>query len=310
MSRAALVLSPNRAPETDGFLTVYEVSASDLWGTELVVLSACEIGRGKPDRARGVQGLHKAFFTAGARSLVMSLWSVDDRATSEFMQAFYQQLARGAGRVQALQSASKSVRDKHADPYFWAPFILLGDTGPLNLARASEGARVTTAGEDDESRLRRAFELKRRQHTITKLGTAEWTVDAKRDDVLDACVSRREDARSPMVLTLLGRRTSVSMRVDTFAGVGKYKVGSGMSATVGGVQDPLALDITSLHRDTTSTAAASGTLQVAADSAEAGFYGTFSLRLRDGRRVEGTFKLESGLPSLPEFMRKQPTAKP
>ncbi|MDB4974048.1 MAG: hypothetical protein JWN48_2389 [Myxococcaceae bacterium] len=130
LSRAALVLAPD-VTGSDGFLSAYEVAARDLWGTQLVVLSACETGRGEPDRARGVGGLRTAFFTAGAESLVVSLWSVDDQATSELMQTFYSELARGQSRQEALSLASAAVRKKNKDPYVWAPFVLLGATTPL-----------------------------------------------------------------------------------------------------------------------------------------------------------------------------------
>lgn len=148
LAKSALVLTPARRPHADGFLTAYEIAAQDLWGTELVVLSACETGRGLVDRARGVRGLRSAFFMAGAASLVLSLWSIDDRVTVEFMRTFYEQLAHGVGRADALALAGDTVRVKYPDPYLWAPFILLGDAGPLRSARAAapSPAGSTTLG--------------------------------------------------------------------------------------------------------------------------------------------------------------------
>ncbi|MEY4510602.1 MAG: hypothetical protein RLZZ450_2724 [Pseudomonadota bacterium] len=143
LTKSALVLTPARRPHADGFLTAYEIAAQDLWGTDLVVLSACETGRGVVDRVRGVRGLRSAFFIAGASSLVLSLWSIDDRVTVEFMHTFYELLAQRVDRAEALAKASDAVRAKYPDPYLWAPFILLGDAGPLRSAPAAAAGHGT-----------------------------------------------------------------------------------------------------------------------------------------------------------------------
>jgi CHAT domain-containing protein len=107
---SGLVLSgANRAPER-GILTAEEVADLDLRGTELVVLSACETGLGKVAGGEGVLGLQRAFQAAGARSLAVSLWSVDDAATSVLMEEFYANLwQKGLPKLEALRQAQLTV---------------------------------------------------------------------------------------------------------------------------------------------------------------------------------------------------------
>jgi CHAT domain-containing protein len=74
---------------------------------------------------------------------VLSLWSIDDRVTVEFMHTFYELLAQRVDRAEALAKASDAVRVKYPDPYHWAPFILLGDAGPLRSAPAAAAGHGT-----------------------------------------------------------------------------------------------------------------------------------------------------------------------
>lgn len=113
----------------DGLASAMEISNMDLWGTQLVVLSACKSGLGEIRRGQGVLGLRRAIMVAGAETLVMSLWPVADEATKRLMDDYYQQLLLGVGRAQALQTASKNLRKSR--PHFWAPFISLGQSAPL-----------------------------------------------------------------------------------------------------------------------------------------------------------------------------------
>lgn len=118
----------------NGLLTALEVSSLDLHGTELVVLSACRTGEGDIRVGEGVIGLQRAFAIAGAKTLVMSLWGVDDEATRELMVGFYKRLLAGEGKAKALRHAQDDLRAKpeYADPYYWAAFICQGDQAPLH----------------------------------------------------------------------------------------------------------------------------------------------------------------------------------
>ena len=119
----------------DGHLNTIDAFSLDLDGCELVTLSGCETGLALSGGGDEQIGLGRAFLAAGARSIVMSLWSVEDTATSELMQLFYQHLLRGDSRVQALRAAQCSLLYQNSSlythPYFWAAFRLVGDTGPL-----------------------------------------------------------------------------------------------------------------------------------------------------------------------------------
>jgi CHAT domain-containing protein/Flp pilus assembly protein TadD len=108
---SGLVLAgANRSPD-DGLMTAEEVTALDLRGTELVVLSACDTGRGRVAGGQGVYGLQRAFQEAGAKSLAVSLWSVSDPATSVLMEEFYAQLwgKEPVSKLEALQRAQLKV---------------------------------------------------------------------------------------------------------------------------------------------------------------------------------------------------------
>jgi len=108
----------------DGILLSEEIASMDLSGTSMVVLSACETGLGDIT-SDGVFGLQRAFKMAGVQTLVMSLWKVDDNATSLMMQTFYEQLLSGKTKREAFNLAQKTVREKYPEPYYWAGFVML-----------------------------------------------------------------------------------------------------------------------------------------------------------------------------------------
>lgn len=110
--------------ENDGVLTVGELYSMTL-DADLVTLSACETGLGKIGNGDDVVGLTRGFLFAGSRSVVASLWSVEDRATAELMKAFYENLGRMPKR-DALRAAQLKTRETFAHPFFWAAFQLTG----------------------------------------------------------------------------------------------------------------------------------------------------------------------------------------
>jgi len=125
--RSALVLSPDEDFKEDGFLKVREIYNFEL-NSELVVLSACSTGKGKMEGSDGVLGLPRVFFYAGAKSVISTLWGINDNSTVDFMDYFYQGLAEGKSKAQALRMAKISMmKSKYSHPYYWGAFILNGD---------------------------------------------------------------------------------------------------------------------------------------------------------------------------------------
>jgi CHAT domain-containing protein len=119
--------------EEDGILTALEASGLNLWGTRMVVLSACETGVGDTRNGQGVYGLRRALALAGAESQVMSLWRVSDTATRDLMIAYYQRLLSGETRADALRNVQLAFLKERAraHPFYWASFIQSGDWRPL-----------------------------------------------------------------------------------------------------------------------------------------------------------------------------------
>jgi CHAT domain-containing protein len=123
--------------EDDGVLTALEASGLNLWGTKLVVLSACDTGVGEVKTGEGVYGLRRAFVLAGTESLVMSLWPVSDYVTREMMTTYYKGLREGRGRGEALRQVQLSML-KHKGrehPFYWAGFIQSGEWANLDGKR-------------------------------------------------------------------------------------------------------------------------------------------------------------------------------
>jgi len=113
----------------DGRLETHEIFNLDLPQTDLVTLSACQTHLGELSAGDELVGLERAFFRAGAPSLVTSLWPVDDASTATLMERFYTRLQAGVSKAEALRLAQMETQTEHSEPYYWAGFVLVGDAG-------------------------------------------------------------------------------------------------------------------------------------------------------------------------------------
>ena len=128
-----IALSPNPGwtqfpKEEDYILKMSDVQAANL-RARLVVLSCCHSGRGRILKGEGVVGIARAFLAAGARSVLVALWAIDDEATMEFMKRFYQHLKEGKTASAAVHQSMKCLRESEevSEMWDWAPFQLIGD---------------------------------------------------------------------------------------------------------------------------------------------------------------------------------------
>jgi CHAT domain-containing protein len=125
---SAIVLSPvDVSPNADGYLTAAELPAYH-FDSDLIVLSACETGRGTELAGEGIMGLPYALFVAGNRSAVMTLWKVNDASASRFVASFFQKVASGATPSAALARTKREFMraPANAHPLHWAGFVLYG----------------------------------------------------------------------------------------------------------------------------------------------------------------------------------------
>ena len=128
LSRVILSTRDANGGPIEGNLFLHEIDDLDL-SCDLIVMSACSTAEGREIRGEGVISLARAALTAGARQAIVSLWGVDDEATSELMQQLHKSLRQGLSPSAALRSAQEVVRKTPVweDPYFWAAFVVVGD---------------------------------------------------------------------------------------------------------------------------------------------------------------------------------------
>jgi len=133
---SAIVLDQvNQTEGFDGYVTASEWASYDL-RSDLMVLSACQTGAGKVMQGEGVMGLPYAFYVAGNKNTLMTLWSVADKSTAEFVKRFFSKLNKGQSQINALTETkreflkAKDNEDEEIEDYtlplFWAPFVLYG----------------------------------------------------------------------------------------------------------------------------------------------------------------------------------------
>lgn len=296
--RSALVLSPNASPATDGFLTAFEVAAMNMLGTELTVLSACETGRGGPNRISGVRGLRAAFFAAGAQALVVSLWKVrtdpdvKKDPTVNLMQNLYENLAKRQGRRDALQNAMLAARTRNADPSTWAPFILLGATGPLlTFGAVPAAAPATVADESGAARVARAAAFRALERGRTN-GSGEWQAGTAKDSLLDFEVQGGLGPRqNNLKINLVGSRTLIAFFIQGYRSGATYRLGSS-AAQAGLMFKPATVDVDAGSLDLNGNQlgrVSDGTLTLRGGG-ETPLSGTFNLRLGE-RAIEGRFEV-------------------
>jgi CHAT domain-containing protein len=110
----------------DGPLNVYDLYELDL-PTELVTLSGCSTGVSVVAGGDEQVGLVRGLLYAGARAVLLTLWDVHDRSTTEFMTAFYGRIQKGWSKARAAQQGMQEIRERYAHPFYWAPFCLIGN---------------------------------------------------------------------------------------------------------------------------------------------------------------------------------------
>jgi CHAT domain-containing protein len=135
-TRSSIVLSLNQDSQEDGFVQMREIYNLRM-NSDLVTLSACQTGLGQFIRGEGIEGLSRAFFYAGASSVLMSLWAVNDQASYQLMERFYFHLRASLSIMEALQKAKLEMIHSRvfSHPYYWAGFVITGNAAKIIFPR-------------------------------------------------------------------------------------------------------------------------------------------------------------------------------
>ncbi len=143
-NQPVIFFSNMKDKENDGFLELGEIIQLNL-NCDLVVLSSCNSGKGLVDKAEGILGTTKAFYESGSKSVVVSLWDVNDKYTSVLMSLFYNYLAEGLDKSESLRRAKiEFIKEYSPNPYFWASFILNGNIDKIKVGKHSSSVTYLT----------------------------------------------------------------------------------------------------------------------------------------------------------------------
>jgi CHAT domain-containing protein len=142
-----LAFGKDQSVKEDGYLNTFELFNMKL-NARMAVLSACNTGVGALQKGEGIMSLARGFYYAGCPDVVMTLWPVEDKMSSDLVTDFYHQLSEGKSKAEALRFAKlnflKSADPLRAHPYFWAGYVNIGDNSPL-VKQQKESPRVAIA---------------------------------------------------------------------------------------------------------------------------------------------------------------------